>query len=71
MKYSHLANFLSFFLNLKLKQKLLLSYVILILVPFVAFYQIFNRQISSIIMDNTNYSAERGLNRLMTICPID
>lgn len=60
MKYSHLANFLSFFLNLKLKQKLLLSYVILILVPFVAFYQIFNRQISSIIMDNTNYSAERG-----------
>jgi len=60
MKKLHLVRFFGFFFNLKLKQKLLLSYVFLILVPFVAFYLIFSRQISDIIMANTNYSAERG-----------
>jgi len=60
MKKLHMPVFLNYFFNLKLKQKLLLSYVLLILVPFVIFYQLFNSKISDIIMANTNYSAERS-----------
>jgi len=60
MKKLHMPAFLNYFYNLKLKQKLLLSYVLLILVPFVTFYQLFNGKISDIIMANTNYSAERS-----------
>ena len=59
----HISSIFNFFLNLKLKQKLLLSYVLLILVPLVAFYQLFDRKISDIIMANTNYSAERGFDQ--------
>lgn len=59
----HTPGFLNFFFSLKLKQKLLLSYILLILVPFVTFYWLFNMEISGIIMSNTNYSAERSFDQ--------